>query len=423
MKLKLDFVILAFVLFGLLCIRFLFFECNQVVAVNQEPGFLAKICNMIKADNVLGYSSICILGLSIIVVLLYKFGSHKFISGQIVKKGSWISIILMFVSLILTIYNYDNYFLGILIAAYFLLLTIFFEVLEKSKKSYYFFNKYERIQREYDNCIAADEAINNSLIEKHISKMLDSLIESISSLHPLLLNTKNNCDENSLKSFVNHIGSNSKNYLLLCCDNKDIYSKTFSNIYLNIFSKINEDFLSPLLPTGVEKHKFKAPEFLSNEISKALIMSDGFNSQYNTCTQSWEQFLDNINEPIKDTKSTTINRFRRLFICSEIPNTNDENLKKVVKWHNNNKWDIKYILDNEIPPYDLSVQSKDFSIITINNSSYILRITGEPIKEHIYNLQVSFYLIEISHSPKEVEIYNTLFKELWRNANEIKLSE
>lgn len=376
-------------------------------------------CDLIKAMSIL--ASLITLGIWLYV---YLFKSSKNNNSHLLLVNSdWYTSIIAITSFFLSFF-YDEIFLGILMGAYFFLLSMMFNILKKSRVSYTFYKQYERIQKEFDNCINSNEAINNSLIEKHIDKMLDSLVENISSLHPLLLSTTNNYYEDNLKSFVNHIGTNSRNYLILCCHNKDIYSKTFSNIYLNIFSKINEDLLSPLLPTGVEKHKFKAPEFLSNEISKALIMSDGFNSQYNTCTQSWGQFLDNINEPIKDTKkNNSMNRFRRLFICSEVPKSNDEYFKKVVKWHNNNNWDIKYILDKEILPYDSDIQSKDFSIITIYESSYILRITGGPIKEYLYNIQVNYYLIELSHCQKEVKTYNGLFTDLWSKAQNIKLAE
>lgn len=421
-------LIVFVVLIILVSIVFIFMcKCHSVEVIPLLLSF-KTICLKIMQEHFLECIAIVVFIITICILFLYIYllkCEKRSMINSILRNADWISAIVGLISFILSFFYGKNFFLEILIASYFTLLTLVSNFFKKSKLSYTFFKKYERIQKEFDECIFSQGG-SIMLAETHIDKMLDNIVQDISHLHPVLLTTNAKHDSKdvfNLESFVHHIESNTKNYLLLCHDSKELYSKVFSNIYLNVFSKINEDFLSPLFPTGVEKYKFKAPKFLSNEISKALVMSEGFKSQYNTCTQSWEQFLDSIKEPIKDTKNdNTEKRFRRLFICSKIPELNDENVKKVVKWHMDNNWDIKYIQDNKIPPYDSSIQSKDFSVISINDSSYVLRIIGRPISEYIYNLKVNFYLVEISHCQKEVKTYNILFQELWDKAQELYLS-
>ncbi|MDR0602803.1 MAG: hypothetical protein LBG80_00690 [Bacteroidales bacterium] len=382
--------------------------------------------------------------------------------------GTFISAGFVIISVVCSFWTKDtaNWLLTMICG----LSTMIFVVLEKTfedrKESYHFNKQYSGIQGEYEhlNRLVEEKALSNgkSLIEQCVAHSLDGVRFNMSKFYSYFLQDEKvdckkedqNNEKDRRKTFFRYNFKNAHDYIFLSNHKEIVYDEIFSNIFYNVYEKVSENFLAPL----VFDTNTKVPEFISTELTRNILEIDGVKCQLNTSRFKPIDFYKNHKNSF--VKATSGEKSRRIFIYDETFNTNfdvhKDDLGNEVKglhpatnsmeipfvlwlleWHSQNNLEVGFIpvssairLQHSKP----NINSLDFSLTHIekedNGKKYIdviMQIHGQPHKEAFYYLDINYYSLTAfdekyaDTNDKEAEHWG-FFKELW-NSRDNKIND
>lgn len=312
------------------------------------------------------------------------------------------------------------------------------------KRQYIFWKKINQIKNEYEP--------NNRIINDYISEFLDQVEINIKKINTHIrernILPEKKCTDESLATFMRYNSKNTHNYLFLAYHNERISNELFSNIFFNIYKKVSDDFLSPL----ISKRETVVPEFVANELGDAILKMNGVKSQYNTSIFKFDEFYRIHRISIE---STTAIDSKRIFIYDEndfllsFENNKTEKINGLqgltknmdiplilwlIEWHANHGWKVGFINKNEAKRIQkgkiADIESLDFSVIHIENITHqanssisyddiVLTVKDISHDKTFYHIGINYYALTASREgyAKDETLQKAkhlnFFEELW----------
>lgn len=307
---------------------------------------------------------------------------------------------------------------GVAIAAIEYIIERYKKLLDQSKESYEFNDRYSGIQKQWDLI----RETNNGTDKKKL--FIDESLKAIEmAIHDYEIHY-NQLSDHKIEKFAMIAGTLYKDYIRLCSNQNKFYNEIFASLYKYLFYEYQTNVLSSIQLSSIGGADLIIPEFVSNSLTQTIINnSHSIEYQYNTSVvNSLVDFENNVKEgtELKGNQNSGIT-IQRIIISPEVDTPNAvkiPTLQKISDWHKCSNVDLKFIsktyADSLMDKFP-KVRRLDFSIIKINDPQSFIILEAE---KHSKNAIIageehelySVKCIAIEEEPQS----NLLFQKLWK---------
>lgn len=305
-----------------------------------------------------------------------------------------------------------------LLALYLVALGIIEYLIDKNKETFArttFHKQYSQIENHWKSI---------QLEGKSVEKKKEFMINNLSALANSIMDKdviENviSVDQQEIQNFSQQAGNVNADYLWMCCNKEEFFKKILATLYNDLFLQFKDMVLNGFqISSSGSSSGGNLPEFVSTELTRALLVNPEVTYQYNTSMTSIADYAkDNCAQKFDNRTSSSI-ELRRIIITDDLINNNytQSDLNRICEWHIENKVTLKFISKtsaNDLFASEGYRGQKDFSIIGMNYSVVLLEAYSTGNTKTFGGRNHDMYRLDFKADPVSAPKAKKMFLKLW----------
>lgn len=240
-----------------------------------------------------------------------------------------------------------------------------------------FYKQYSQIENHWESIQSEGQSVEKK--KEFIINNLSALANSI--MDQDVIENGISVDQKEIQYFSEQAGNVNADYLWMCCNKEEFFKKILATLYSDLFLQFKEMVLSGFqISSSGTSSGGNLPEFVSTELTQALLVNPDISYQYNTSVTSIADYAkDNCVQKLK--KSGSHIELRRIIITNDVTSKNYtiSDLNTICEWHKDNGVSLKFISKNDADSLFVNERyygQRDFSIIGMDSSNVLLEASN-----------------------------------------------